>query len=64
MKKKDNTNMFLFIAIVILIIVIELFGDYCNKHKEELREREWKRFEAWHNDIMAGNTGIKWDAKD
>lgn len=63
MKSKNSTSWILFLAVIILIIVIEILGCYCNEHREEIREKNWKKFEDWHNNIMAGNTGINWDAR-
>jgi Na+-transporting methylmalonyl-CoA/oxaloacetate decarboxylase gamma subunit len=63
MTQKEANQCIIFVAVIILILVIEILGSYCNRHAEEHREKEWKRFEEWHNNIMAGNTGINWDAR-
>ena len=62
--KKSEKEWFDFIGIIIAVILIEIFGNYCNSHKKEIRERNWNKFEAWHNEIMTTGGNINWDAKD
>ena len=67
MKKTDEEKAkgcLILILIILAIILIEVFGDYCNSHKEEIRQRDWEKFESWHNEIMTTGGNINWDAKD
>ena len=53
-----------FVGIILLLITIQVYGDYCNTHAKERRQKEWERYLEKHNNIMAGNTEINWDAKN
>ena len=60
-----NTNVSgTMIAMIIIMVLIEIIGCYCNIHKEEFRQKDWKQYEEQYNNVMSGNNGINWDAKD
>ena len=52
---KSNKNEMEWTTIIVLVVIfaiIQILGDYCNKHAEEHRQKSWERFEARNAEIM------------
>ena len=68
MKKSNESinpvSVFWFCVIVVVLVWFFIFEPYCVKHHDEWEKERFDNFMEWHNEIMAGNTGINWDAKD
>lgn len=47
MKKTDKYEHegYILLCIIVLILLIETIGNYCNTHAEEIRQKDWQRFE-------------------
>ena len=52
---KSNKNEIEWTTIIVLVVIfaiIQILGDYCNRHAEERRQKSWERFEARNAEIM------------
>ncbi|MDD6338139.1 MAG: hypothetical protein PUC15_07130 [Lentisphaeria bacterium] len=54
----DEMNWPALILTIIILVIIELLGNYCNKHHEEHRQKEWERFERRMQEV---HYMTKWD---
>ena len=54
----DELSWIVWILIIIFVIVIEVLGDYCNRHAEEHRKESWERFEKENARMMHM---VNWD---
>lgn len=51
-KKQNEFNWISIIAVIIIMIIMELFGAYCKKHEEEIKQKDFEYFKNRNAEMM------------